>query len=95
MIRNSAFEMAGKLASGEITSVQLTQAHLDQISAVDTDVHAFLHVDTEGARAQAAPAPRPGRLPGVAARRAANVRCTFPQPSAQRSRRLVRGARSR
>jgi len=54
MIRNSAFEMAGKLASGEITSVQLTQAHLDQISAVDTDVHAFLHVDTEGALAQAA-----------------------------------------
>ena len=52
MIRNSAFEMAGKLASGEITSVQLTQAHLDQISAVDTDVHAFLHVDTEGALAE-------------------------------------------
>ena len=53
MIRNSAVEMAGKLASGEITSVQLTQAHLDQISAVDTDVHAFLHIDTEGALAQA------------------------------------------
>ena len=54
MIRNSAFDMAGKLASGEITSVQLTQAHLDQITAVDKDVHAFLHVDTQGALAQAA-----------------------------------------
>ena len=54
MIRNSASEMASKLASGEITSVALTQAHLDQISAVDKDVHAFLYVDTEGAIAQAA-----------------------------------------
>ncbi|NCV08460.1 MAG: Asp-tRNA(Asn)/Glu-tRNA(Gln) amidotransferase subunit GatA, partial [Actinobacteria bacterium] len=54
MIRNSASEMASKLASGEVTSVALTQAHLDQISAVDKDVHAFLHVDTEGALSQAA-----------------------------------------
>ena len=54
MIRNSASEMASKLASGEITSVALTQAHLDQITAVDKDVHAFLHVDTQGALAQAA-----------------------------------------
>ena len=54
MIRNSASEMASKLASGEITSVELTQAHLDRIQAVDTDVHAFLYVDTEGALTQAA-----------------------------------------
>lgn len=54
MIRSSASEMASKLASGEITSVALTQAHLDQIAAVDKDVHAFLHVDTQGALAQAA-----------------------------------------
>ena len=54
MIRNSASEMASKLASGEVTSVALTQAHLDQISAVDKNVHAFLHVDTQGALAQAA-----------------------------------------
>ena len=54
MIRNSASEMASKLASGEITSVEITHAHLDQISAVDRDVHAFLHVDTEGALDQAA-----------------------------------------
>ncbi len=46
--------MAAKLTSGETTSVELTQAHLDRIAAVDTDVHAFLFVDTEGALAQAA-----------------------------------------
>jgi aspartyl-tRNA(Asn)/glutamyl-tRNA(Gln) amidotransferase subunit A len=54
MIRNSASEMAAKLASGEVSSVALTQAHLDRIAAVDGDVHAFLYVDTEGALAQAA-----------------------------------------
>jgi aspartyl-tRNA(Asn)/glutamyl-tRNA(Gln) amidotransferase subunit A len=45
--------MADALAKGEITSVELTQAHLDRISAVDGQVKAFLHVDTEGALAQA------------------------------------------
>ncbi|MSX66299.1 MAG: Asp-tRNA(Asn)/Glu-tRNA(Gln) amidotransferase subunit GatA, partial [Actinobacteria bacterium] len=39
---------------GEITSVELTQLHLDRIAAVDTDVHAFLFVNNEGALAQAA-----------------------------------------
>ena len=53
MIKNSAVEMAQALSSNEISSVELTQAHLDQISKVDTDVHAFLHVDSEGALAQA------------------------------------------
>jgi aspartyl-tRNA(Asn)/glutamyl-tRNA(Gln) amidotransferase subunit A len=37
-----------------VTSTQLTQAHLDRISDVDTSVKAFLHVDAEGALAQAA-----------------------------------------
>ena len=46
--------MAAKLSSGETTSVALTQEHLDRIAAVDTDVHAFLFVNTEGALAQAA-----------------------------------------
>jgi aspartyl-tRNA(Asn)/glutamyl-tRNA(Gln) amidotransferase subunit A len=53
MIKNSAVEMAKALTSKEISSVELTQAHLDQISKVDTEVHAFLHVDSEGALAQA------------------------------------------
>ena len=54
MIRNNAADMAAKLVAGEITSVALTQAHLDRITAVDADVHAFLQIDTEGALAQAA-----------------------------------------
>ena len=56
--RKTAAELADALAAGEVTSVELTQAHLDRIAAVDGDatagIHAFLHVDTEGALAQAA-----------------------------------------
>jgi aspartyl-tRNA(Asn)/glutamyl-tRNA(Gln) amidotransferase subunit A len=53
MIRSSASEMVTALAKGEVTSVALTQLHLDRIASVDKDVHAFLHIDTEGALAQA------------------------------------------
>lgn len=44
LIRLSAADLAGKLTSGEVSSVEVTQAHLDRIAAVDGDVHAFLHV---------------------------------------------------
>ncbi|MGC4175122.1 Asp-tRNA(Asn)/Glu-tRNA(Gln) amidotransferase subunit GatA [Demequina sp.] len=54
LVRGTAAEMADALAAGEVTSVSLTQAHLDRIAAVDGDVHAFLHVDTEGALETAA-----------------------------------------
>ncbi|MEZ5194596.1 MAG: amidase family protein [Nocardioides sp.] len=37
-----------------MTSVELVRAHLAQIDKVDGAVHAFLHVDAEGALAQAA-----------------------------------------
>ena len=53
MIKKSAAEMAAALSAGEVTSVELMQAHLDQIAKVDSDVHAFLHVDNDGAIAQA------------------------------------------
>ena len=53
MIHSTAAEMADALAKGETTSVELTQAHLDRIAAVDGQVKAFLHVDTKGALAQA------------------------------------------
>ncbi|WP_431878565.1 Asp-tRNA(Asn)/Glu-tRNA(Gln) amidotransferase subunit GatA [Micromonospora marina] len=49
----SAVEIAGLVASGETSAVEVTQAHLDRIGAVDDRVHAFLHVDTEGALAAA------------------------------------------
>ncbi|WP_375384132.1 Asp-tRNA(Asn)/Glu-tRNA(Gln) amidotransferase subunit GatA [uncultured Microbacterium sp.] len=45
IIRLTAAELAGRLASGEISSVEATQAHLDRIAAVDGDIHAFLHVN--------------------------------------------------
>jgi aspartyl-tRNA(Asn)/glutamyl-tRNA(Gln) amidotransferase subunit A len=53
-IRQTAAGMAAALASGETTSVSLTQDHLDRIAEVDPALHAFLHVDAEGALAQAA-----------------------------------------
>ncbi|HLN78967.1 MAG TPA: Asp-tRNA(Asn)/Glu-tRNA(Gln) amidotransferase subunit GatA [Nocardioidaceae bacterium] len=53
LIRRTAAELADALAAGETSSVELTEAHLDRIAAVDADVHAFLHVDAEGALAQA------------------------------------------
>ena len=52
-IHSTAAQMSAALAAKEISSVELTQQHLDRISAVDGDVHAFLYVDTEGALAQA------------------------------------------
>jgi aspartyl-tRNA(Asn)/glutamyl-tRNA(Gln) amidotransferase subunit A len=53
LIRRSAADQAAALAGGEISSVELTQAHLDRIGAVDGALHAFLHVDGEGALAAA------------------------------------------
>ena len=46
-IFDSAADQAAALASGTISSVELTQAHLDRIAAVDGDVHAFLHVSDQ------------------------------------------------
>jgi aspartyl-tRNA(Asn)/glutamyl-tRNA(Gln) amidotransferase subunit A len=54
LTRMTATELAGSIASGEVSAVEVTQAHLDRIAAVDGRVHAFLHVDAEGALAQAA-----------------------------------------
>ncbi len=53
MIQRSAADLADALASGETTSLALTQAYLDRIAATDEAVHSFLHVDGEGALAQA------------------------------------------
>ncbi|SBS70701.1 Asp-tRNA(Asn)/Glu-tRNA(Gln) amidotransferase subunit GatA [uncultured Microbacterium sp.] len=44
LTRLTAADLADKLAAGEVSSVEATQAHLDRIAAVDGDVHAFLHV---------------------------------------------------
>ena len=54
VVKLTAAEQLEMLRSGAITSVELTQAHLDRIAEVDGDVHAFLHVNAEGALATAA-----------------------------------------
>jgi aspartyl-tRNA(Asn)/glutamyl-tRNA(Gln) amidotransferase subunit A len=53
LTRLTAAETARVIAAGEASAVEVTQAHLDRIAAVDGRVHAFLHVDAEGALAQA------------------------------------------
>ena len=53
MLEKSATEMATALESGEVSSVELTKAHLARIDEVDSKVKAFLHVDEAGALAQA------------------------------------------
>ena len=53
LIRQSAATLASAIAEGEVTSREVTQAHLDRIAEVDDRVHAFLHVDADGALATA------------------------------------------
>jgi aspartyl-tRNA(Asn)/glutamyl-tRNA(Gln) amidotransferase subunit A len=53
LIRLTAGELASAIATGETSAVEVTQAHLDRITAVDAAVHAFLHVDHDGALAAA------------------------------------------
>ncbi len=53
LTRLPAADLALRLASGETSSVAVTQAFLERIAAVDPAVHAFLHVDAEGVLAAA------------------------------------------
>ena len=53
LTRRPASELAGLLASGDVSSVEVTQAHLDRIAAVDGSVNAFLHVSGQSALATA------------------------------------------
>ncbi|MBU3994956.1 MAG: Asp-tRNA(Asn)/Glu-tRNA(Gln) amidotransferase subunit GatA [Actinobacteria bacterium] len=47
LIRMTAAELAGVLASGEVSSEEATRAHLDRISEVDGELHAFLATNHE------------------------------------------------
>ncbi|MFD9128115.1 Asp-tRNA(Asn)/Glu-tRNA(Gln) amidotransferase subunit GatA [Kitasatospora sp. NPDC059571] len=49
LIKYTAAETAAAISAGEVSAVEVAQAHLDRIGAVDKKVNAFLHVDTEGA----------------------------------------------
>jgi aspartyl-tRNA(Asn)/glutamyl-tRNA(Gln) amidotransferase subunit A len=53
LTRSTAADLAAKIHSGEVSAVEVTQAHLDRIGAIDATVHAFLFVDAEGALAAA------------------------------------------
>lgn len=89
----SAAALAEKLASGEVSSVEATQAHLDRIAAVDGDIHAFLHVNAEAiATAEAIDKRRAagetlGELAGVPIA-IKDVLCTIGMPSTAGSRML-------
>jgi aspartyl-tRNA(Asn)/glutamyl-tRNA(Gln) amidotransferase subunit A len=54
LIRLDAATMGEKIAGREVSSVEVTQACLDQIEATDGEYHAFLHVAGEQALADAA-----------------------------------------
>jgi aspartyl-tRNA(Asn)/glutamyl-tRNA(Gln) amidotransferase subunit A len=53
LIRQTADQLAQALAAGEVSSVDVVQAHLDRIADVDGTINAFLHVDADGALAAA------------------------------------------
>ncbi len=53
ILRATAAELAAKIATGEVSSVEVTRAHLAQMAAVEPRVHAFLHVDGDRALAAA------------------------------------------
>ncbi|MGB6070105.1 MAG: Asp-tRNA(Asn)/Glu-tRNA(Gln) amidotransferase subunit GatA [Rhodococcus sp. (in: high G+C Gram-positive bacteria)] len=48
-----ASELATRIHAREVSAVEVTQAHLDRISEVDVDLHAFLHVAAAEALAAA------------------------------------------
>ncbi len=53
LTRQTAAELAATIATGAASAVEVAQAHLDRIAAVDGGVKAFLRVDAEGALAAA------------------------------------------
>ena len=54
LIHRTAVDLASMVRSGEVSSAEVTRAHLDRIAQVDPAVHAFLHVDGERALTRAA-----------------------------------------
>jgi aspartyl-tRNA(Asn)/glutamyl-tRNA(Gln) amidotransferase subunit A len=87
----SAAELGERLSAKEVSSVEVAQAHLERIAAVDGDLHAFLHVS--GAALSAAADVDSRRLAGehlgplagvpIAIK---DVLCTFDMPSTAGSR---------
>ncbi len=91
LISLSAATLSDLLASREVSSVEVTQAHLDRIAEVDGDIRAFLHVsadalttaaEVDGARRLGA---KLGPLAGVPVA-IKDVLCTQDMPSTAGSR---------
>ncbi|MER3387104.1 MAG: Asp-tRNA(Asn)/Glu-tRNA(Gln) amidotransferase subunit GatA [Microcella pacifica] len=91
LTRLFAADLSARLTSGDVSSVEVTQAHLDRIAAVDGDVHAFLHVSADALDSAAAvdadrAAGKPlGELAGVPIA-IKDVLCTLDMPSTSGSR---------
>ncbi|WP_179872294.1 Asp-tRNA(Asn)/Glu-tRNA(Gln) amidotransferase subunit GatA [Microcella indica] len=91
LTRLSAADLSSRLTSGDVSSVEVTQAHLDRIAAVDGDVHAFLHVSADALDSAAAvdadrAAGKPlGELAGVPIA-IKDVLCALDMPSTSGSR---------
>src|SRR5690349_3761880 len=50
LTRMTAAGLAAAIAAGEVSALEVTDAHLARIAEVDERVHAFLHVAADGAR---------------------------------------------
>jgi aspartyl-tRNA(Asn)/glutamyl-tRNA(Gln) amidotransferase subunit A len=53
LTRMTATEIAARIARGDSSAEEVTRAHLERIAGLDERVHAFLHVDADGALAAA------------------------------------------
>ena len=53
LTRLTAAQLGAAMAAGEVSAVEVTDAHLARIAAVDDRLHAFLHVAADRARAVA------------------------------------------
>ncbi|MFN3340371.1 MAG: Asp-tRNA(Asn)/Glu-tRNA(Gln) amidotransferase subunit GatA [Dietzia sp.] len=49
LTNSTAAELAGRIAAREVSSEEVTRAHLDRISEVDGEINAFLHVGADEA----------------------------------------------
>ncbi len=67
LTERSAVELARLVRDGEVSAVEVVDAHLERIAALDGAVHAFLHVTADAARATAADVDRRRAADGPAA----------------------------
>ena len=47
LIHKTAAELGALIAGGEVTAVEVAEAHLDRMAEVEPKINAFLHIDRE------------------------------------------------